>query len=475
MKIPIPPFNLASVLVVGDIMLDRYWYGDTLRISPEAPVPVVRIRQNEERPGGAGNVALNLAALDCKALLFSICGNDEAGQLLENKLVAADVQCFFQREEHFPTVTKLRVLSQHQQLIRLDFEEALTKLDLANLLAIYQSQLNSVQAVILSDYAKGVLTEPQLFIALAHKAGIPVFVDPKGTDYQRYRGATLLTPNRKEFEAVVGVCHSEQELSEKGLALLRDLELEALLITRGDQGMTLLRPNHPELHLPAFGREVYDVTGAGDTVIATLAAAVAAGSDLEEAIHLANHAASIVVAKLGAATVNIAELRRAVQKDGRGKGAMNEEQLLLAVADAKAHGERIVMTNGCFDILHAGHITYLEQAKQLGDRLIVAVNDDESVKRLKGNERPINSLARRMAVLAGLAAVDWVVAFSEDTPERIIEAIQPDVLVKGGDYRIEEIVGADFVLARGGQVKVLDFIDNCSTTTVIEKIRGTIS
>lgn len=472
MSIKIPPFNIAHVIVLGDVMLDRYWHGETIRISPEAPVPIVRVQQSEERPGGAGNVALNLTALDCEASLFGLCGKDEAGELLKNKLIAAGINCFFHQDESYPTVTKLRVLSQHQQLIRLDFEEPWHVSQIDSLLPIYQAKLAIAQAVILSDYAKGTLTDPQPFIELARKANVPVFVDPKGTDYSRYRKATILTPNRKEFEAVVGVCQSEHELCEKGIALLQELELEALLITRGDQGMTLLRAGRPELHLPAFSHEVYDVTGAGDTVIATLAASVAAGCNIETAMSIANHAASIVVGKLGAATVNIAELRRALFKDTRAKGAMNEEQLVLAIADARANGERIVVTNGCFDIIHAGHITYLEQAKQLGDRLIVAVNDDDSVKRLKGNERPINTLARRMAVLAGLNAVDWVVPFSEDTPERLIQLIKPDILVKGGDYKVEEIAGSTFTLANGGQVKILDYIDNCSTTNMIQQIRG---
>ena len=474
MSIKIPQFTSAHVIVIGDVMLDRYWHGETHRISPEAPVPIVRVQQSEERPGGAGNVALNLTALDCTTSLLGLCGKDEAGQLLENKLVAAGIHCFFHKDEQFPTVTKLRVLSQHQQLIRLDFEEPWRSVKADNLLLAYQQQLKQAQAVILSDYAKGTLTNPQPFIQLARQAKIPVFIDPKGTDYQRYQGASMLTPNRKEFEAVVGACHSEHELYEKGMALLQKLELEALLITRGDQGMTLLRADLPELHLPAFNHEVYDVTGAGDTVIATLAAAVAAGSDLETAINIANHAASIVVGKLGAATVNIAELRRAVQKNEQARGVVNEEQLLLALTEARVNGERIVVTNGCFDIIHAGHISYLEQAKQLGDRLVVAVNDDDSVKRLKGKERPINTLARRMAVLAGLNAVDWVVAFSEDTPERLIQAIKPEVLVKGGDYTVEQIAGAAFTMANGGAVKILDYIDNCSTSHMIEKIKGTL-
>ena len=334
------------------------------------------------------------------------------------------------------------------------------------------SLLVNVGVLVLSDYAKGALQQPQEFIRAAREAGIPVLVDPKGTDYERYRGATLLTPNLAEFESVVGPCENEQALEDKGAALLEQLDIDALLITRSEQGMTLLRKGVRELHLPARAREVFDVTGAGDTVISVLAAALAAGENLPEAVAMANIAAGIVVGKLGTATVSMPELRRAMQQErGFERGVVNEEQLAADVADARAHGERIVFTNGCFDILHAGHVGYLEQARKLGDRLIVAINSDASVTRLKGEGRPINPADRRMTVLAGLEAVDWVVSFDDDTPERLLELIRPDILVKGGDYSREQVVGWQIVEGYGGQIAALDFLDDCSTTAIVSKIQ----
>jgi D-beta-D-heptose 7-phosphate kinase / D-beta-D-heptose 1-phosphate adenosyltransferase len=471
MQIQLPAFHKARILVVGDVMLDRYWSGVTSRISPEAPVPVVHVQEIEERPGGAGNVALNITALGGHAKLLSICGADAMGDVLENKLRAAGVECLFQRIPGVPTISKIRILSLHQQLIRLDFEEAFHTVDTQVISQVFKQQLTQTDVVIFSDYAKGSLRAVKDLIALAQQAKVPVFVDPKGNDFSVYRGATLITPNKREFETVVGPCHDEEELVRKGQALLQQHDIGALLVTRGEQGMTLIRANEPELHLPAKAREVYDVTGAGDTVIAVLAAAYADTRDLPQAATLANLAAGIVVGKLGAATISVPELRRTIHEElATGRGVMTEEQLFIAVSDARAHNERIVMTGGCFDILHAGHVAYLEQAKTFGDRLIVAVNDDASTKRLKGPARPINTLARRMAVLAGLSAVDWVVPFSEDTPERIVGHILPDVWVKGGDYKVEQLPEARSVLANGGEVKILKFVEGCSTTAIVEKI-----
>lgn len=473
MQLQIPDFNKTRVLVVGDVMLDRYWSGSTSRISPEAPVPVVHVQGMEERPGGAGNVALNIVALGGQVSLLGVCGTDVAGDMLVERLSSAGVQCYLQREPQLATIAKLRVLSLHQQLIRLDFEDALKKFNSAHLITVFKKQLANTDVVILSDYGKGTLACAQELIAMAQAAKVPVFVDPKGQDFTIYRGASLLTPNRKEFETIVGYCHSEDELVKKGQELMRKFDIAALLVTRGEQGMTLLRPSQPETHLPAHAREVFDVTGAGDTVIAVLAAAYADGHDLPQAANIANIAAGIVVGKLGAATVSLPELRRAIYAEhSSARGIMNKEQLLIAVSDARAHGERIVMTGGCFDILHAGHVAYLEQAKTFGDRLIVAVNDDASVGRLKGATRPINSLDRRMAVLAGLSAVDWVVPFGEDTPQKIVSEVLPDVWVKGGDYQIADLPEAKPVLANGGEVQILQFVEGCSTSAIIDRIVG---
>jgi D-beta-D-heptose 7-phosphate kinase/D-beta-D-heptose 1-phosphate adenosyltransferase len=472
MKVEIPAFEQASVLVVGDIMLDRYWYGPTQRISPEAPVPVVKINQDENRPGGAANVALNIASVGGRVTLAGITGEDEAAQHLQKQLSALNINCEFDQQKHIPTITKLRVMSRNQQLIRLDFEESLNDVDKKQLEEKVANQLENHDLLLLSDYSKGTLSEVQNLIALARKQGKAVLVDPKGTDFERYRGATLLTPNLSEFEAVVGECRTENEIVSKGQALLAELDLDAMLVTRSEQGMTLLRRDHEEFHLPTRAREVYDVTGAGDTVIATLALAIAAKAEYTQASALANIAAGIVVGKLGTSTVSEAELLAEISTGPEsGFGVVTEEQLKIAVKLAKARGEDIIMTNGCFDILHAGHVSYLTHAGSLGARLIVAVNDDASVKRLKGSGRPVNPTDRRMAVLAGLGAVDWVVSFSEDTPQRIISNILPDTLVKGGDYKVEDIAGGKEVMANGGKVKVLNFEEGISTTEIINSIR----
>lgn len=465
-------FQRAKVLVLGDVMLDRYWFGATNRISPEAPVPVVRVQQNEERAGGAANVAMNIASLNVPIKLLGLTGQDEAGAALTALLEKQRIDCDFVKLNTHPTITKLRILSRHQQLLRLDFEEDFQNVRSESLLQKLQSAVKNFGALILSDYGKGTLNDVQHMIQIARDANVPVLIDPKGTDFERYRNATLLTPNMSEFEAVVGVCRSEEEIIEKGLKLISDINLTALLITRSEKGMTLLRPDQPAFHLPTEAKEVFDVTGAGDTVISVLATALADGRTFEEACYLANVAAGIVVGKLGTSTVSVIELENAIHgRTTTGFGIMSESELKNAVTLAKGRGEKIVMTNGCFDILHPGHVSYLENARKLGDRLIVAVNTDNSVKRLKGDTRPINDLTSRMAVLAGLSSVDWLVAFDEDTPQRLIGEILPDLLVKGGDYQPEDIAGAKEVWANGGDVKVLNFENGCSTSNVIKKIR----
>jgi D-beta-D-heptose 7-phosphate kinase/D-beta-D-heptose 1-phosphate adenosyltransferase len=473
----LPPFAAARVLVVGDVMLDRYWYGATSRISPEAPVAVVHVDDVEDRPGGAANVALNVASLGASVTLVGVTGEDEAGDTLQALLVARGVACRLRRQAGQPTITKLRVLSRHQQLIRLDFEERVDGEVLGAGGDEVAGLIAAADVVVLSDYGKGTLGDVATLVRRARGAGRPVVVDPKGTDFARYRGATVLTPNLAELEAIVGPCHDLDDLVRRGEALRRELELRALLVTRSEHGMTLLEDGRAPRHLAARAREVYDVTGAGDTVAGVLAASLAAGSSLDQAAALANLAAGLVVAKLGTASVATSELEQALAPPPPcGSGVLEEPALLARVAQARASGERVVMTNGCFDILHAGHVRYLVQARALGDRLVVAVNDDASVKRLKGRDRPINPLARRMAVLDALACVDWVVPFAEDTPERLICAVGPDVLVKGADYRPEDIAGGDCVRARGGRVVVLGYEPGCSTTALIEAIhRSTLT
>jgi D-beta-D-heptose 7-phosphate kinase/D-beta-D-heptose 1-phosphate adenosyltransferase len=469
---PLPNFSKASILVIGDIMLDRYWLGDTARISPEAPVPIVKVNQHDERPGGAGNVALNIAALGAKVTLLGITGKDAGSESLKLQLDAAGVRHDILQLPETPTITKLRVISRHQQLIRLDFEEKFPVFNSTTLIDHYKKHLTGVNLVVLSDYGKGTLVASKELITLANALNIPVFVDPKGLDFSIYQGATTITPNLKEFETIVGACENEKTLVNKAHQFLKQFDIKNLLLTRGERGMTLITTEADDIHLPAHAREVFDVTGAGDTVIAVLGAAYAAGASLPEAMKLANLAASLVVGKLGAAFVSDGELQAALNMTEHSaiRGIVNETQLLSAVTKARLQGKRVVFTNGCFDILHAGHVTYLQQAKQLGDYLIVAINDDASVKRLKGSTRPINHVAQRMAILASLGVVDLVTSFAEDTPENLLKCIQPDILVKGGDYTPDQVVGASIVNAYGGEVRVLGVVKGVSTTLMIERI-----
>ena len=468
----IPDFSSTRVIVAGDVMLDQYLFGATSRISPEAPVPVVHIADTDDRPGGAANVAVNLAALGASTRLLGVVGQDGPADILESVLSSRGIDCGFHRVSDRPTITKTRVQSRGQQLIRLDQENAAPLSDGA-LTSTLATSLDGAGAVILSDYGKGALTDVTAMIARCREAGVPVLIDPKGTEFTKYRGASLITPNQSEFEAVAGVSDSDAELVQRGMAMLADLELDALLITRSEKGMLLLEDGSAPLFLSTQAREVFDVTGAGDTVIATLAAALAAGEPLASAAALANLAAGLVVRKIGVATVTPTELRVALHQRGQGgRGLVAADELAGMMAESRERGERIVMTNGCFDILHVGHVAYLEEAKSLGDRLVVAVNDDDSVQRLKGEDRPINALDDRMLVLAGLAAVDWVVPFSEDTPRDLIASLLPDVLVKGGDYQPEEIAGGREVLENGGEIRVLSFRDGHSTTRLIDRLRG---
>ncbi len=459
-----------KVLVVGDVMLDKYWYGSTERISPEAPVPIVKVQSNDSRAGGAANVGLNLSALRVPAEVAGIVGCDPESDELSALLGESGVEACFVRSSDKPTITKLRIMSRHQQLLRLDQEEPFSVSDAAILSEAVMAKATGASVVVLSDYAKGSLADIRSLITLFSQKNIPVLVDPKGVDFSRYCGATLLTPNMSEFEAVVGRCVSEEAVVQKAVAMLHELELEALLLTRSERGMTLFQANKDPVYFAANAKAVFDVTGAGDTVIATLAAGMAGGLSLEQSVEIANIAAGIAVSKLGTDTVSLAELNAELMNHSGldQQKVLDETTLIQALATARHRGEKIVFTNGCFDILHPGHVSYLNAARKLGDKLIVAVNSDASVSRLKGPSRPINDLEHRMHVLGGLASVDWVVAFEEDTPARIINALQPDVLVKGGDYQLEEIVGADTVLASGGEVRVLNFEDGYSTTGIIE-------
>jgi len=363
-------------------------------------------------------------------------------------------------------------LSQNQQLIRLDTEQRYSDADADAVVALIKGQLGSQHVCILSDYAKGTLAHVAQLIQACREAAVPVLVDPKGTDFSRYRGANVLTPNRAEFEAVAGVPADDADMIARARALCLELDLGALVVTLSERGMLVVTADSDTL-LPARARQVFDVTGAGDTVIAALAAGLGVGLGIEEAAALANLAAGLVVGKIGAAAVTPAELNLALHEQGEGgRGLLSREQAVAVAKEIRARGEKLVMTNGCFDILHKGHVAYLQEAKSRGDRLLVAVNSDASVQRLKGADRPVNPLEDRMAVLAGLASVDWVVAFDEDTPAALIEQILPDVLVKGGDYTPDAIAGGKAVLRNGGTVEVLRFHEGRSTSAIVDTIRA---
>jgi D-beta-D-heptose 7-phosphate kinase/D-beta-D-heptose 1-phosphate adenosyltransferase len=472
MSLTIPDFSATRVLVAGDLMLDEYWFGATSRISPEAPVPVVRVTGAQARAGGAANVAVNLATLGAKTVLSGVVGDDGNADRLRDVLVPRGIELATICAAGVPTITKLRVLSRNQQLIRLDTEDRYEAGHVAPLGQVIDAQLAGTDACVLSDYAKGTLHAVGDFIAACRARGVPVLVDPKGTDFDRYTGATLLTPNLAEFEAVAGTPQDDDDLVRRAQALRTKLQLDGLVVTLSERGMLVIDDQDTATLLPARAREVFDVTGAGDTVIATLVAGIAAGLPLAGAAALANLAAGLVVRKIGVASVTPSELRLSLHEQGQGgRGLLSRDEAVLVTREAQMRGERVVMTNGCFDILHTGHVAYLEEAKARGDRLLVAVNDDASVTRLKGEGRPVTPLGDRMAVVAGLASVDWVVPFGEDTPADLIAAVLPDVLVKGGDYRPDEIAGGPAVLANGGSVEVLSFHEGRSTTALIEALR----
>ena len=467
----LPDMSTGNVTVIGDVMLDRFWSGASRRVSPEAPVPVVSVSGQEDRAGGAGNVAVNLAELGLSVSLVGLCGEDEHARALRSCVESAGV-----RWNVMPcpaaTIVKLRVLSRNQQLLRMDFEESLASHANDLFVRYAQQHLADADLVVFSDYAKGSLALVQPLLTHCRELNKPTLVDPKGLDFDRYRGATLLTPNLAEFEAVVGHCDTDETLVERAEALRASLDLDGILVTRSEAGMTLVQAGQPPAHFSASAREVFDVTGAGDTVIAVMAGCLSAGLPMRDAAHFANHAAGVVVAKLGTASVSPEELTTAVSSapTGVAENVLPETGLVNVLNDLRAAGRRIVMTNGCFDLIHPGHVRYLQQARALGDALVVAVNDDDSVRRLKGKGRPVNTLDDRMAVLGALGAVDFVVSFAEDTPARLIEALAPDVLVKGGDYAMEQIAGHASVLARGGDVRVLDFVDGHSTSGLIERL-----
>ena len=462
----------SNIVVFGDVMLDRYVSGSVDRVSPEAPVPVLKPIKEEIRLGGAANVALNLSILGSKVSLIGIYGKDSSSAqilklLKENKIKSELVK------SSLPTITKLRLLSSKQQLLRVDNEEEFTKDDWSSVKERFDKSisLKSNNLLIISDYGKGTLQDIPAVIRKAKKLNKTVLVDPKGDNFSKYKGADVITPNFSEFIGEVGPVKSEREITTKAKSLIKSLNLGALLVTRGSEGMTLFNKEKGKVvrsDFPTQAKEVFDVSGAGDTVIASLAAALSAGFDMSSAVKLANIAAGIVVGKSGTATASLSEI----------EPHFSGEELISSLSEVKKRSsilkqdrKRVVFTNGCFDILHAGHVHYLEEAKKLGEELVVGLNSDSSVKSLKGKGRPVNNLEQRAKVLSSLQCVDKVVSFSDETPLKLIKAIKPDVLVKGGDYKVKDVVGYKEIKSWRGVVKIIPLVPGLSTTKIIQKLR----
>jgi len=470
-------FGQLKVLVIGDIMLDRYIHGDVERISPEAPVPVLRHARRYERAGGAANVAMNLAGLGCQTFLGGFWGSDSEQAELAAILERAGIDTVGVVSTSLPTISKTRIVGRTQQLLRLDIESRDTPpaAEAQRLHDRATELVPKVHAVILSDYAKGALSSAlcEAIIRTARTAGIPVLADPKTPDFSKYNGATTVCPNLGELAAATGIpAHHTNDLLAAGQALVTEHDLKFLTVTMSEKGISVLRPASV-YHSPARAREVFDVSGAGDTVIATLAASLAGGLQVETAVELANLAAGIVVSKVGTVPIAAHELVAALTPSSgltAGEKILDLERIKLRVAEWRASGETIVFTNGCFDLLHVGHITLLEDCRRFGSKLVLGLNADASVCRLKGPTRPIVSERERARVMAALAAVDAVVLFEEDTPLELIRALKPNVLVKGGDYTIETVVGHEDVLASGGRVEIVPTVEGFSTTNIVKKL-----
>ncbi len=469
----------VPVLVVGDVMLDKYVWGEVERISPEAPVPVVRATLRDEKPGGAANVAMNLARLGACVTLVGFAGGDREQEALEALLAQEGIEPSLAAVPQMPTTTKLRILSGSQQMMRLDMEPpaAYSQADYKRLLARAAAALPNAAVVVLSDYAKGTLTEAvcQAVIHQARSLGIPVLVDPKSHSFARYRGATTICPNLKELAAATGEPAGDLDrLLTSARSQLPGLAMDFMVVTVGEKGIVVVR-RESRFHAPAVARQVFDVSGAGDTVIAVLALALACRVEVETAVELANLAAGIVVSKVGTVPVRREELLGALSQEislHMDEKVLPLDRLIKRVAMWRWSGQRVVFTNGCFDILHIGHIRLLEQARNQGDRLIVGLNSNDSVRRLKGPLRPIVGEAERARILAALSAVDAVVVFEQSTPLQLIEAIRPDVLVKGGDYTEDNVVGAREVRSWGGRVELIPLVAGISTTHLIARSGG---
>lgn len=466
----------ASILVAGDVMVDEYVVGDVERISPESPVPVLVAKERLRRLGGAGNVVRNLVSMGATVALFATVGSDNAGQWFKKHCYELGVDTFWLKTDNLrPTTMKTRVVARNQQIVRIDEENTgtISKEIEKKVIDEIKSVLPQVKAVVISDYGKGFLT-PGILRTLMEQArleNIPVFVDPKGMDFTKYKGATYVTPNVKEASVASGVdIHDKDSMGLAGKTLLSQTDAEAIVITRGREGISVISKSSIE-HFSVKPVEIVDVTGAGDTVISTLALAVASGLSVHEGIELANLAASLVVARFGAATVTLDEMIDSLKTDAHRRKILATSELDQALRHHRIQGQVIVFTNGCYDLFHAGHLELLRKAASCGNVLVVGVNSDKSVKRIKGQQRPIVPETERLAIIGALNFVDYVIAFDEDTPLNLIREIKPDVLVKGEDWKGKTVIGEEIVLEKGGRLEFVKLLPGVSTTELINRIR----
>ena len=443
-----------KITVIGDVMIDWYLHGESSRISPEAPVPVVKFKESKFQLGGAANVANNLKHLEIEPFLIGATGNDHFGSLLKEHLKAEKIKFNLTSEKSFQTICKQRLMSSNQQLARIDYEQYFHGGKLTNTFNIFIKNIAKTDLIIVSDYGKGTIFNARKLIQSAKKLKKKILIDPKGKDFTKYKGANLITPNKSEFENIMGKVGSKRDLANKAKKMLEHLNLESLIVTLGSEGMYVLKKSNKKIigdFINAYPQEVFDVSGAGDTTISALGAALSEGNDIFSAAEFANLAASISVSKLGTSTVSIEEVTSLESSKG------NKEQV-------------IVFTNGCFDIIHSGHLDLLKEARSYGDKLIVGLNSDKSISKLKGPERPIIGQSERKKILLALKYVDEVIIFNEENPLKLIKKLKPSILVKGADYTKEQVIGGEFVESYGGQIKLVKLAKGKSTSNIINKI-----
>ena len=443
-----------KITVIGDVMIDWYLHGESSRISPEAPVPVVKFKESKFQLGGAANVANNLKHLEIEPFLIGATGNDHFGSLLKEQLKAEKIKFNLTSEKSFQTICKQRLMSSNQQLARIDYEQHFHGSKLTKIFNTFIKNIAKTDLIIVSDYGKGTIFNARKLIQSAKKLKKKILIDPKGKDFTKYKGANLITPNKSEFENIMGKVGSKRDLANKAKKMLEHLNLESLIVTLGSEGMYVLKKSNKKIigdFINAYPQEVFDVSGAGDTTISALGAALSEGNDIFSAAEFANLAASISVSKLGTSTVSIEEVTSLETSKG------NKEQV-------------IVFTNGCFDIIHSGHLDLLKEARSYGDKLIVGLNSDKSISKLKGPERPIIGQSERKKILLALKYVDEVIIFNEENPLKLIKKLKPSILVKGADYTKEQVIGGEFVESYGGQIKLVKLAKGKSTSNIINKI-----